>query len=535
MTSPWRQQKEHRNMDWQSFSERLYRFPQIGVSLDFSGMGMDDSWLASMQPSVTQALAEMAELERGAIANIDEQRMVGHYWLRAPNIAPDPALGQAIRRDLAHVTEFASQILSSERKAPSGKPFARVLLVGIGGSALGPQFVSDALSSVASMPIAFLDNTDAEGIHRVLEGLGEELAQTLVVVISKSGGTAETRNGMLEVRARFAGAGLDFSSQAVAVTGINSALEKLARQEGWLDILPMYDWIGGRTSLFSAVGLLPAALQGIDVNSMLQGAAEMDSQTRVATLAENPALLLALAWHRAGNGHAGRNMVILPYRDRLGLFSRYLQQLVMESLGKALNRQGVVVHQGLTVYGNKGSTDQHAYVQQLRDGPADFFVTFIEVLNDGVSEPLEVKPGINTGDYLYGFLRGTRSALNESGRQSLVLTLDALNARSLGALIALYERAVGFYATMIDVNAYHQPGVEAGKKAAEEVLAMQVQLLHILSQADSRMSIRELADKLGGSGREEEVYCLLRRLSANGRVQLSGEPGALAGIRAAII
>ncbi|MCJ7557255.1 MAG: glucose-6-phosphate isomerase [Gammaproteobacteria bacterium] len=521
-------------MDWQSFSERLYRFPVLGVSLDLSRMDMDDSWLLSMQPSVALALTEMTELERGGIANIDERRMVGHYWLRAPDTAPDPALGQVIRRDLGRVLESASQILAGDRRGSSGKPFTRVLLVGIGGSALGPQFVSDALSSMASMPISFLDNTDAEGIRRVLDGLGDGLAQTLVVVISKSGGTAETRNGMLEVRARFERAGLDFSSQAMAVTGSNSALDKLARQEGWLDILPMYDWIGGRTSLFSAVGLLPAALQGIDVNAMLLGAATMDVQTRLGTLAENPAMLLALAWYRAGNGHGERNMVVLPYRDRLQLFSRYLQQLVMESLGKAVNRQGVVVHQGLTVYGNKGSTDQHAYVQQLRDGPADFFVTFIEVLNDGVNEPLEVQPGINTGDYLYGFLRGTRSALNDSGRQSLVLTLDELDARSLGAVIALYERAVGFYATLIDVNAYHQPGVEAGKKAAEQILAMQVQLLDVLSKADTQLGIQELTDKLGEAGNEQEVYCLLRRLSANGRVRLTGEIDTISGIRASI-
>ncbi len=280
--------------------------------------------------------------------------------------------------------------------------------------------------------------------------------------------------------------------------------------------------------------MLPAALQGIDINGLLLGAAEMDAQTRAPALAENPAMLLALAWYRAGNGLGERNMVVLPYRDRLQLFSRYLQQLVMESLGKAVNRQGEVVHQGLTVYGNKGSTDQHAYVQQLRDGRADFFATFIEVLNDGVSEPLEVKPGVSTGDYLYGFLRGTRRALTDSGRQSLVLTLDRLDARSLGALIALYERAVGFYATFIDVNAYHQPGVEAGKKAAEEILVLQVRLLQVLAKADSPLGIQELADTLGEAGNEQEVYCLLRRLAANGRVRLTGETGAVEGIRASI-
>ena len=330
---------------------------------------------------------------------------------------------------------------------------------------------------------------------------------------------------MLEVRARFASAGHKFAGQAVAVTGMGSALETLAKEEGWLDILHMYDWIGGRTSEFSAVGLLPAALQGIDIRGMLAGARLMDEATRQADPRKNPAMLLALAWYKAGNGRGERNMVVLPYKDRLQLFSRYLQQLVMESLGKDVDRRGKTVHQGITVYGNKGSTDQHAYVQQLRDGPADFFATFIEVLNDGVTEPVEVNPGVYSGDYLYGFLRGTRRALSDTGRASLVLTLDALNANSLGGVVALYERAVGLYASLIDVNAYHQPGVEAGKKAAEEILSLQLRLMQALSEAGEPVSVTELASRLGAQDRAEEVFYLLRRLAANGRINLAEAPG----------
>src|SRR6185295_18732628 len=149
--------------------------------------------------------------------------------------------------------------------------------------------------------------------------------------------------------------------------------------------------------------------------------------------------------------------------------------LVMESLGKERDRDGKVVHQGLVVYGNKGSTDQHAYVQQLRDGIDNFFVTFIrvEVERQLSRPPLEVEPGITSGDYLEGFLLGTRRALYEKGRDSITLTLKEISARSIGVLIAVYERAVGLYASLIGVNAYHQPGVEAGKKAAEEVIALE--------------------------------------------------------------
>ncbi len=143
----------------------------------------------------------------------------------------------------------------------------------------------------------------------------------------------------------------------------------------------MWDWVGGRTSQTSAVGLLPAALQGLDIDGLLAGAREMDVATRSRELAKNPAALLALAWHHAGSGKGAKDMVVLPYKDRLELFSRYLQQLVMESLGKEKDLDGRV-QQGLAVYGNKGSTDQHAYVQQLRDGVANHFVLFIEVLKD---------------------------------------------------------------------------------------------------------------------------------------------------------
>src|SRR5690606_15891431 len=133
---------------------------------------------------------------------------------------------------------------------------------------------------------------------------------------------------------------------------------------------------------------------------------------------------------------------ILPYKDRLMLFSKYLQQLIMESLGKEKDLAGDVVHQGIAVYGNKGSTDQHAYVQQLREGVNNFFVTFIEVLTDRQGASLEVEPGVTSGDFLNAFLLGTRSALHENGRESVTLTIPAVTPETVGMLIALYERAV---------------------------------------------------------------------------------------------
>jgi glucose-6-phosphate isomerase len=191
----------------------------------------------------------------------------------------------------------------------------------------------------------------------------------------------------------------------------------------------------------------------------------------------------------------------------------------MESLGKEKDRKGRVVHQGLVVYGNKGSTDQHAYVQQLRDGLENFFVTFVRVLRPGSAgcrAPLEVIPGITSADYLDGFLLGTREALYESGRDSLTLTLAEVNARSVGVLIAVYERAVGLYASLIDVNAYHQPGVEAGKKAAVRVVELQGKVMSVLAASGpDGLDAQQVAGKVGAPDDIETINLLLVRLAAD--------------------
>jgi glucose-6-phosphate isomerase len=224
-------------------------------------------------------------------------------------------------------------------------------------------------------------------------------------------------------------------------------------------------------------------------------------------------------WYYAGNGKGERDMVILPYKDRLELFSRYLQQLVMESLGKEKNLKGQVVNQGLTVYGNKGSTDQHAYVQQLRDGLNRFFVTFIEVSKDRDAAPMEVEPGITSGDYLGGFLLGTREALFEKNRESITLTIPEVSAFTIGVLIALFERTVGLYASLIDINAYHQPGVEAGKKAATRILQHQVRILEFLdANRETAFRIEDLAPKLGIPDECETVFKICEHLAANNRL-----------------
>jgi glucose-6-phosphate isomerase len=289
----------------------------------------------------------------------------------------------------------------------------------------------------------------------------------------------------------------------------------------------MWDWVGGRTSVTSAVGLLPAALQGLDTEALLAGAAAMDEATRRPAPRGNPAALLAAAWHALGAGRGSKAMVVLPYKDRLLLFSRYLQQLVMESLGKEKDLAGRVVHQGLAVYGNKGSTDQHAFVQQLRDGTADFFVTFVRVLRDREGRSLEVEPGATSGDFLDGFLLGTRRALFESGRPSITLTIPEVSPRTLGMLVALYERTVGLYASLVGINAYHQPGVEAGKKAAAAILELQRRVVEaVRAKGAAGATCEEIAAAAGAVDEVEAVFHLLERLAANPGRGVARKPGA---------
>jgi glucose-6-phosphate isomerase len=507
-------------MTWDRFKQHHLPFPSLGLALDISRVPFPEGFLASMEAPMQRAFAEMQALEAGAIANPDEGRMVGHYWLRQANLAPTAAIAAEITQTVAAIKQFAARVHAGELRATRGT-FTRLLVIGIGGSALGPQLVHQALGRPGGdrMQVSFLDNTDPDGIDTTLRALRDELAQTLVVVISKSGGTPETRNGQLEAAAAFQAAGLTFAHHAVAITGAGSKLEQTAIREGWLARFPMWDWVGGRTSELSAVGLLPAALQGIDIDAMLAGAAEADTVTRRAVTRDNPAALLALMWYHITDGRGAKDMVVLPYKDRLLLFSRYLQQLVMESLGKEFDRTGRVVNQGIAVYGNKGSTDQHAYVQQLREGVNNFFVTFIEVLRDREGPTLEVDPGITSGDYLHGFLLGTRDALSEKDRSSITLTVDEVSPRTLGMLIALYERVVGLYASLININAYHQPGVEAGKKAAGGVLSLQAKLAAALAAQPGRPFTAEaLSAAVGSPGQTELAYKVLQHLAANGRI-----------------
>ncbi len=505
---------------WETYQNNLLRYPELNFTIDTSRMDIPTGYADSLATEIARAHAGIKDIETGKIMNPDERRMVGHYWLRNPALAPTDEIRQQITAPLADLKDFAEKVHKGKITNPKGGRFENLLVIGIGGSALGPQFIYGALGANSPLKTFFFDNTDPAGIDTTLAAIIDTrggLGKTLTLVISKSGGTPETRNGMLEALSAYESTGLDFGPHAIAITGKGSQLYNFAKDNGFLSTFPMEDWVGGRTSVMSTVGLVPAALQGIDIDSLLAGAKAMDDRTRSTDTAENAAMQLALAWHHAGNGKGEKDMVMLPYKDSLELFSRYLQQLVMESLGKKLDLDGKTVHQGIAVYGNKGSTDQHAYVQQLRDGVANFFATFIEVRKGRDVDSVEVEPGITAGDYLQGFMRGTRTALYQSGRKSVTLSIGEVNARTVGALIALFERAVSIYALLVNINAYHQPGVEAGKKAAGIFLDLLQQVKATLTPGNA--TAEQIANKIDAS--PEDVYHCLNHLAANGNANLA--------------
>ncbi|MCP3968398.1 MAG: glucose-6-phosphate isomerase [Lentisphaerae bacterium] len=497
--------------------ERNHKYTLVdgdtGFSLSFAGMKFEDSDLEKIAPQFQRAKQQMTELEAGAVKNPDENRKVTHFSDRIKY--PESELFKSVE-------DFAEAVRSAKVEGEEGK-FESAVINGIGGSALGPQLMQFAINGPYwnelteqlrsdNPKIYFLDNTDPAGFADVAEVI--DPATTLVVTISKSGGTQETRNNMIAFENLYAETGLDFSKHAAAITMKDSLLWKHAEENKWLKVFEMAESIGGRTSETSIVGHLPAALAGIDFKAFLEGACRMDEWTRCDDVLKNPAYMLAAMWYIAGEGKGNRNMVIVPYADRLVLLSRYFQQLVMESLGKELDLDGKVVHQGLNVFGNKGGTDAHAFIQQLNDGRDDFFITFIEVLQDDVILPIDESSSMGT--FLHGFKEGLSAALRGKGRQVIDIKIDEINECNLGMIIALYERAVAVYAEFININAFHQPGVQAYKLAAKGILDLRGKMLEkVMEMGAFTGTAGELASEIDMSDDEVEIGGLLDKASIN--------------------
>jgi glucose-6-phosphate isomerase len=357
-----------------------------------------------------------------------------------------------------------------------------VLLLGIGGSSLGARALFEALCppqqlrvfSPGSAPRLHLpDNSDPWLLWHLLRSLDPKT--TGVLVVSKSGGTVETAAQLLIVRKWLEDAvgAAGVRSRLVAVTDPQSGtLRGLCETEGWAS-LPIPSNVGGRFSLLTAAGLLPAVLAGIDAQALLDGAAAMAERCRSTTLRDNPAGMIA-ALHHLHHTQQGRTIhVMMPYADRLRAFAAWYVQLWAESLGKRVDRDGRTIESGPTPLPAVGATDQHAQMQLFMEGPRDKLITFIAVQDPGVDLAIPASlgnerylAGQSLGALLDAELRGSIEALASDGRPSLTVTLARLDAAALGGLVFLYEAATAFAGEFYGVNAFDQPGVELGKRLA---------------------------------------------------------------------
>ena len=479
------------------------------IYFDFSRAYLSINELEEYQPLLEKALKDLADLEAGEIVNPDEDRMVGHYWLRDPELAPNSSIEDDIKDSIKEVSSFSKDVLEGKILTPSGERYEGLIYIGIGGSALGPQLINEVLKNENTMDIRFIDNTDPESIYDLSQELKEAISKYLVVVASKSGGTKETANMMQEMKQLFKKKGLDFSKNAIAITIEGSKLYKEASAEGWLRIFPIWDWVGGRTSVASAVGLLPLTLLGKDGQQFLNGLQAADKAGRRRVI-NNPVLFMALEAFVNKDKLDKRQLVVLPYKDRLSLFAKYLQQLVMESIGKETETEEGMIHEGVAVYGNKGSTDQHSYLQQLFDGPNNFTVHFITV-RSGRNPDVVLPNGNLSSDYLQAFYLGTAKALYEKQRNSVTISIPKADEYTLGFLIGVYERFVSFYASFAGVNAYHQPAVEKGKVAAEKILVYKNKIIEFMDdEKEKGFSVKELAEILRID--ENKIFSILEYL-----------------------
>jgi glucose-6-phosphate isomerase len=367
-----------------------------------------------------------------------------------------------------------------------------VVVLGIGGSSLGPHALYSALARPLDplrprspgLPrrLLFPDNADPATFEAVLEVCPPE--RTLWNVVTKSGATAETAAQMLVVFDRLTAAlGAEAARSHIVVTTdpAKGALRRLADRLG-LASFPIPPSVGGRFSVLSPVGLLPAACAGLDVVGLQDGARAMRDRVLEPDLRQNPALFLATAL-AAHHQDRGRPMVVvMPYADALYDTADWFRQLWAESLGKATDTDGKTVHVGPTPIASRGATDQHSQLQLYAEGPDDKSYLFLAprerpLLPLPRSEPAIAEPddygylaGRDMGALLDAELRGTIASLTRRGRPNASISLDRLEAPALGELLMLFMAATAFAGPLYRVNPFDQPGVEEAKQLAYAAL-----------------------------------------------------------------
>ncbi|MFC1588169.1 glucose-6-phosphate isomerase [Planctomycetota bacterium] len=380
---------------------------------------------------------------------------------------------------LPYDTDLAAEV----KKCATSHPCKHFVVLGIGGSALGPSMLQQALQSPKDPQTAIhiADNIDPDGIYRLLDEL--PLKDTVFNIITKSGGTAETiATAMIFLSALKQQAGSDWPKQVIVTTGQNK-LRTWAEAQG-LALLPVPDKIGGRFSVLTSVGLLAAVYMGIDVAKLLTGAQKLDNYARTRPADENAVFLYALAMFLLNTQKGKHQLVMMPYANRLYSFADWFRQLWAESLGKIRKSSGEKCFIGQTPIKALGATDQHSQIQLYVEGPADKVLTFLRVENfqQDCPIPVDVMEDIAEFDYLrsknlaallHAEQLGTQIALQKAGRPNCTLHLERIDEEIMGMMIIFFELATTYSGMMYGINTYDQPGVEAGKIAAYALLDRQ--------------------------------------------------------------
>jgi glucose-6-phosphate isomerase len=426
-------------------------------------------------------LADLAHGGEGAVAvaSLTERlnRSKGKGWERWRNLPFDPVRAE----HLAAVREIAGRCRGR---------FENLIVLGIGGSALGNIALQSALNPATynllpadqrGGPRVFVvDNVDPAYFGSVLRFCAQAggLKSTLFNVISKSGETAETAAQFMVIRDLLKkGLGQDYKNNIVAVTDpASGTMRKICDSEGFTT-LPVPEGVGGRFSVLSPVGLFSAAMAGIDIEALLDGAAAMDQPCSRPSLEQNPAAMLAFLLVELGRNKGKTNHVMMPYANALYLLADWYRQLWAESLGKQVDLTGETVYAGFTPIKALGTTDQHSQIQLYREGPNDKVIGFLEVQSfEGAGGDLSIPSGLGVEaiQYLEGKgmaallnaeKRATEFALVESQRPNFTIRFPRIDAHHVGQFIYLWEMATAYAGLMLNIDAYNQPAVETGKIA----------------------------------------------------------------------
>jgi glucose-6-phosphate isomerase len=465
-----------------------------GLTLDFSKHRLDDSaWQLLLELADTTALPEaFRALVAGEEVNQSERRPALHTLLRGTGSSFQTERAAAVQDTLARMERLVEAVHSGDRSGWTGLPFTDVVNLGIGGSDLGPRLVCDALKSPdQTIRAHFVANIDPEDLDRTLALLNPE--QTLFVMCSKSFNTEETLSNALRARNWLAQAGAapeEAAGHMIAVTANTEAALRFGVEAE--SCFPIWDWVGGRYSLWSAVGLsIPLATGWAVFRQLLEGARVLDEHTLEAAPGENLPMILALLelWHTL---YAGADShVLLPYAHALRFLPDFLQQLTMESNGKRVTSAGTPLahHSAPILWGSAGTVGQHSYYQLLHQGTRSFTADIILPLVSGSGDDdarralaahgLAQSQAFLTGrDATAAAQIAEQRGLDSEESAQLVLPgnhshslilLERLDAATLGALIATYEHKTYFLGRLLGINSFDQWGVELGKEISAQL------------------------------------------------------------------